>query len=230
MNRRRMMPRDGRRGVKGTGRYGIGGSRYYPRRDRGAPYDYGDYERQDMRRRDYRMDGNGDMGHRGYEPVEFMGYCSGYYGSPEEDYGRNGRVGYGRDYNYDRGGYYDGGRMDYGYYDRGDDYGDYGETLSDEELEHWNKKLLHQLDERERQMFSKESVMQKIKQMNIPMSGFGEKELYTASLAMYTDHKASIGQNLDLAIKLGRDFLVDKDSNVKGAERLAVYYDTFVDD
>lgn len=29
---------DGRRGVKGTGRYGIGGSRYYGRRDRGMPF------------------------------------------------------------------------------------------------------------------------------------------------------------------------------------------------
>ena len=33
--------RDGRRGVKGTGRYGIGGSRYYGRRRR--DYDMGDY-------------------------------------------------------------------------------------------------------------------------------------------------------------------------------------------
>lgn len=58
---------DGRRGVKGTGRYGIGGSRYYPRRDRSMrgyddydedygyrddmPYDDGRY--RDMPRMDY---------------------------------------------------------------------------------------------------------------------------------------------------------------------------------
>jgi hypothetical protein len=117
---------------------------------------------------------------------------------------------------------------DYGY-DYGDDYGDYGETLSDKELEEWNKKLLGQLDEREKQMFSKDAIMQKIKQMGLKMEGFGEKELYTATLAMYTDHKHSIGQNPDLAVKLGYDFLADKDVAVKGAQKLAVYYDCIVE-
>lgn len=187
-------------------------------RDRG---DYGDYDMTDGRYYEGDMrrgrDGHYMGGQRGYEPIEFMGYCSGYYGAPQQDYGRGDyrRGDYGRYY-----------RSDYG--DYGDDYGDYGETLSDEELDRWNKKLMQQLDEREKQMFSKEAIMQKIKQMNIHMEGFGEKELYTATLAMYTDHKSTIGQNVDLAIKLGRDFLTDKDSNVKGAERLAVYYDTFV--
>jgi hypothetical protein len=134
-----------------------------------------------------------------------------------------------------------GSRMDYGYdmrrggrmrdygYDYGDDYGDYGETLSEKELEEWNKKLLGQLDEREKQMFSKEAIMQKAKQMGKPMEGFGEKELYTATLAMYTDHKHSIGQNPDLAVRLGYDFLADKDVAVKGAQKLAVYYDCIVE-
>lgn len=200
--------------------------------------DYGDmnYDMargEDMRSMDYRggdyrsgqMSGDGHYMHgrqSGYEPVEFMGYCQGYYGSPD-----HGDYRAGRDYGYDmRGGY---GRRDYGY-DYGYPYGDFGEVLSEKELESWNKRLMEQLDEREKQMFSKDAIMQKIKQMNIPMDGFGEKELYTATLAMYTDHKASIGQNPDLAIKLGRDFLTDKDSNVKGAERLCVYYDTFVED
>lgn len=187
----------------------------------------GDYEGSDMRGRDYGEDmarGYDRAGQDyGYEPVEFMGYCSGYYGSPEQDYGMNYRR-YG-------GGYDMRGRSrmrDYGY-DYGDDYGDYGETLSDKELEEWNKKLLGQLDEREKQMFSKEAIMQKAKQMGKPMEGFGEKELYTATLAMYTDHKHSIGQNPDLAVKLGYDFLADKDVAVKGAQKLAVYYDCIVE-
>jgi hypothetical protein len=211
---------------------------------------YGDYEGgdmigrdygEDMARNDYGYDGHHGMhGGRagGYEPVEFMGYCSGYYGSPEQDYGMDGR---GMDYRRYRGG----SRVDYGYDmrrgvgrgrdygydygDYGDDYGDYGETLSDKELEEWNKKLLGQLDERERQMFSKDAIMQKAKSMGKPMEGFGEKELYTATLAMYTDHKHSIGQNPDLAVKLGYDFLADKDVAVKGAEKLAVYYDCIVE-
>lgn len=207
---------------------------------------YGDYG-EDMRRGDYAGDMRGDYrggdmgdmarndygydGHHGgmrsgraggYEPVEFMGYCSGYYGYPEQDYGMDGRRydmrgrGRGRDYGYDYGDY-------------GDDYGDYGETLSDKELEEWNRKLLGQLDEREKQMFSKDTIMQKAKQMGKKMEGFGEKELYTAVLMCYTDYKQSIGANPDLAVKLGYDFLNDKDVAVKGAQKLAVYYDCIVE-
>ena len=223
-----------------------GGSQYSMRRYR----DMGDYN-QDMRGSDYGSYDMGDMargydrasqdygdmrndGHHGrqggYEPVEFMGYCSGYYGSPDQDYGYDMRGRGGRDYGYDMRGR--GSRMDYGYgrdYGDYDDYGDYGETLSEQELEHWNKKLLGQLDEREKQMFSKDAIMQKMKSMGKQMEGFGEKELYTATLALYTDFKQSIGQNVDLAIKLGYDFLNDKDVAVKGAEKLAVYYDCIVE-
>ena len=71
--------------------------------------------------------------------------------------------------------------------------------------------------------------MQKIKQMGKPMEGFGEKELYTATIMTYTDYKQSIGANPDLAIKLAYDWLSDKDVAVKGAEKLAVYYDCIVE-
>ena len=192
--------------------------------------DYGDYE----------MDGHYPQGQGGstYYPIQAMGTFEGYYGMPEQsDYGMDGRgINYRRygggsrmDYGYDMRGRGRGRDYGYDYGDYGDDYGDYGETLSDKELEEWNKKLLGQLDEREKQMFSKDAIMQKIKQMNKPMEGFGEKELYTATLAMYTDHKQSIGQNPDLSVKLGYDFLADKDVAVKGAQKLAVYYDCIVE-
>lgn len=213
------------------GRRGQGGGRG---RDRG---DYGDYRGEDMRRGDMRGDYERDMrgddygmdGHHypqgqmgGYQPIEAMGYFSGYYGNPDHGDYRGGR-----DYGYDmRGGYGRRDYGDYGYYD----YGDYGETLSTEELQKWERKLMEQLDEREKQMFKKEAIIPKFKQMGIEMKGFNEEELYVETLAQYTDHKASIGQNPDLAIKLARDFMIDPDSNVKGGERLAVYYDTFVDD
>jgi hypothetical protein len=201
--------------------------RSYPRVHYGdmRGMDYG----EDMRGGDYRGDMRGGDGHyqhgrqSNYEPVEFMGYCQGYAGSPDHGDYRGGR-----DYGYDmRGGY---GRRDYGYDYGYDDYGDYGETLSTEELQKWERKLMEQLDEREKQMFKKEAIIPKFKQMGIEMKGFNEEELYVETLAQYTDHKASIGQNPDLAIKLARDFMIDPDSNVKGGERLAVYYDTFVED
>lgn len=232
--------------------------RRYSRRDRGMDYEgedmrmrdygdmmrrgrYGDYNNYNMSRMD-RMDYAGDMGdYRGYDgnmdghhpeahgstyyPIQAMGTFEGYYGMPEQDYGRvrsfRGEMrGRGRDYGYPM---YDMRGYDYG------DYGDYGETLSEKELEHWNKKLLGQLDEREKQMFNKDAIMQKVKSMNKPMEGFSDKELYTATLMVYTDYKHNIGANPDLAVKLAYDWLADKDVAVKGAEKLAVYYDCIVE-
>lgn len=177
----------------------------------------GNMRSMDYRGGDYRggqMMGDGHYMHGGrqggYEPVEFMGYCTGYYGHPD-DYGR------GRDYGY--------GRRDYGYRD----YGDYGETLTTEEIEHWAHKLMSQLDEHEKQMFHKDTIMQKARSMGKQMEGFGEKELWVATLMVYTDYKHSIGQNVDLAIKLAYDWLSDPDVEVKGAHKLAVYYDCIVE-
>lgn len=254
MTRRRMMMRDGRNPYGSKGGYV---TTRKPRGDRGMDYargdmnytggrggqpmrDYGDMRgdynydmaRQGDMRSDYARQGNYD-GHypqgqgSTYYPIEAMGTFNGYYGMPEQDYAKGGR----RDYGYDmtRGGRY--GRVrDYGDYDDyGYTYGDYGETLSDEELEHFNKKLLNQLDEREKQMLSKDTIMQKARMMNKSMEGFGEKEFYTTVLMVYTDYKNSIGSSPELAIKLAHDWLSDKDVAVKGAEKLAVYHDCIVE-
>jgi hypothetical protein len=178
-----------------------------------ARRDYG----EDMRGDDYRggqMSGDGHYMHgrqSGYEPVEFMGYCQGYAGSPEHDYGR------GRDYGY---------RRDYGY-----DYGyDYGEdALSKEELKEWEHKLMGELDEREKQMFKREIIIPKFKQMGIEMKDFTEDELYVFTLAKYLDHKHSIGQNVDLSIKIAKDNLCDQDIAYQGSMYLMKYFDTFVE-
>jgi hypothetical protein len=194
-----------------------------------------DYRSYDMRGYDMR---GGDRHHMQgmeqgqgstYYPIQAMGTFEGYYGMPnQQDYARSGR----RDYGYDMGNNYNRQYMDYGYsrYDYGFDYGESDERLSEEELEHWCKKLKGQLDDREKQMFSKEVIIPKFKQMGIEMKDFNEEELYVMTLAKYTDHKQSIGQNPDLSIKLARDFMVDKDSKVTGGKRVAIYYDDFVAD
>ena len=238
MDGRRMPPRNARgeftrrgrgRGRRDRGMYDMGydmrsgdyaGDMARGGRGRGRN-DYGDYE----------MDGHhgGMHGGRsgGYEPVEFMGYCTGYAGAKEDYvypmYDMRGR---GRDMGYDMG-YrnYDMRGRDYGY----DDYGDYGETLSEKELDHWCEKLKKHLDEQEKQMFSKEMVSQKSKAMGMQMHGFGEKELYVATLMAYTDYKRTIGKNPDTAIRLAYDWLTDDDVAVKGAEKLAVYHDCIVE-
>jgi hypothetical protein len=230
-----------------------GGRRGRRRGDRGQ--DYGNYDMrhsnmpQDYRGNDYNYDvrGGRDYGNdmaRGrydhnmdghhypqgqgstYYPIQAMGTFEGYYGMPEQDYARGGR-GYG----YDMRGHRDYGMSDYRGRDYGDydDYGDYGETLSEEELEKWAHKLKGQLDEREKQMFSKEAIANKARTMGKQMEGFGEKELEVATLMVYTDYKNTIGQNLDIAVKLAYDWLADKDVAVKGAEKLAVYYDCIVE-
>lgn len=227
------------RGGRGRGRRGDRGMDYgydmgYDMRGqgRGEPRgrsdrgNYGDYNEYDMRRGD--MGDYGDMrmrdghhypehqqmgmGGQTYYPIEAMGRFNGYWGMPQEDYGANYRYGGGM-----------GGRMDYGY-----DYGE-DEKLSHEELEEWNKKLLKELDDRERQMFNKDAIMQRLKQHSSGMEGYGEEELYTATLMVYTDYKNTIGQNPEMAIKLAKDWLNDKDVAIKGAEKLAVYYDCIVE-
>lgn len=86
-----------------------------------------------------------------------------------------------------------------------------------------------ELDEREKQMFKKEVIIPKFKQMGIEMKDFTEDELYVFTLAKYLDHKHSIGQNPDLAIKIAKDNLCDQDIAYQGSMYLMKYFDTFVD-
>lgn len=225
---RRLPPRNSRGEFTRRGR---GRSR---RMDRGMDYGYdmrGGEMRGNRGRRDMgsypEMDGHhypmhgGRMG--GYEPVEFMGYCTGYAGA-KEDYGydmgyKNYNMRGGRDYGYPmREPHYP--PYDYGY----DDYGDYGETLSEKELEHWCEKLKKHLDDQEKQMFHKDMIAQKAKQMGGQMKNFGEKEVEVVTLMLYDDYKKTLGRSPDVYIKLAFDWLNDEDAELKGAEKLATYY------
>lgn len=209
-----------------------GGNDYAERNNR---QDYGFYSQSQypMYNMDFEQSGqsnrnSGYDGHypanegRTYYPIEAMGTFNGYYGMPEQDFARGGR---GRDY-----GYYDmargGRRDDYPYYDMA---GDYGETLTAEELEHWDRILLKEIEEKDKHFFSKENIEQKAKQMGIEMKHFNAQELATATAMVYTDYcmalKPYVGANMDVYIKLAEAFLNDKDASVKGGEKLAVYFD-----
>ena len=223
--------RSGRRGDRGMdyGRY----PQDMARGGRRGDYDYGNYDMRGGRANDRTMDGHHYPQGQGstYYPIQAMGTFEGYYGMPEQDYARGG----GRDYGYDMRGDYRGGRAgrgygyDYGYDYDDDDYGDYGETLSEEELEKWAHKLRGQLDEREKQMFTKDAIVNKAKTMGKQMEGFGEKELEVATLMCYTDYKQTIGPSLDFAVKMAYDWLMDKDASVRGAEKLSIYFDCIVE-
>jgi len=223
----------------------------YDRRDyRGGDYQYDsarydraysgqDYERG---RRDYESMGQSDMARGDYgdmrdmhygerqgnfRPVEAMGYFTGYYGGGE-DYARGGRGRDYGDYNYDMR-----GRVrDYNYdYNYGRDYaGDYGENLTKEELEEWRKKLDREVgDEQSKHFFKKENIEQKARQMGVEMKNYSPEELALASYMLYSDYckslKPYVGQNMDVFVKMGEEFLNDPDSAVKGGEKLALYYE-----
>lgn len=186
------------------------------------------YDNIDMRRRNsrgqymsdraYEDDDYGFHEQRGYRPVEAMGYFTGYYGGGE-DMARGGRRDYGYDYNM-RGG------RDYGY-----DYaGDYGETLSTQELDHWSKKLMKELEDKDKQFFSKENLKKKAQEMGIKFDKFKEEEFIVAVLMMYTDYCKTLGSaNMDIYLRLAKDWLEDDDVAVKGGEKLAVYHDCIVE-
>lgn len=216
----------------------------YDRRDyRGGDYEYDSrrddraYNGQDYARngRDYELGRQSDMARGNYgdmrdmhygeregnfRPVEAMGYFTGYYGGGQ-DMARGGRRDYGYDYNYDMR-----GRYDYGY-----DYaGDYGEKLTKEELEHWRKKLEKEVgDEQSKNFFKKENIEQRAKQLGIEMKNFDAEELAVCAYMLYSDYcrslKPYIGTNMDVFIKMAQEFMQDTDSEVKGGEKLALYFD-----
>lgn len=237
-----LMARDGRRMRRmrdrgmGYGHYGVRGGEHYPMDGNYPNSQYTD-ERSGRGSESSRQSdmgyGYGDMrGGRGkndghypmmqgqgstYYPIEAMGRFNGYWGMPEENYGR-----------YDMRGR--GGRRDYGYY--GEDYGDYGETLTKEELEHWNKKMLKEVDDKYKHYFTKENIAQKARALGVQMEGFNEDELLTSVLMVYTDYcealKPYIGENMDAYVRIGKAFMTDKDSAVKGGKKLALYHDEVV--
>ena len=75
--------------------------------------------------------------------------------------------------------------------------------------------------------------MPKAKQMGAEMKDYSEDELCLVTLMAYTDYcdtiKKYIGNNMDIYVGLAKDWLEDKDSELKGSERLAVYKDCIIE-
>lgn len=217
------MPRDYETGMVNRGDY-AGRDYNYDYREYDMARGNRAYSQQDNARgrRDYERGRQYDMaydytdmnmaGRGNYRPIEAMGYFTGYYGG--EDMGR------GR------------GRRDYRGYDYGYDYtGDYGENLTKEELTHWSKKLMGEMEDKDKQFFAKENIMRKAKEMGIKFDKFNEEEFYVAVLMMYTDYCKTLGSaNMDIYLRLAKDWLEDDDVSVKGGEKLAVYHDNIVEE
>ena len=118
-------------------------------------------------------------------------------------------------------------RRDYTY-----DYvgGDFGENLGKEEISHWTNKLMKEVEDKDKQFFSKENIMRKAQEMGIKFDKFNQEEFYVTALMMYTDYCKTLGTaNMDIYLRLAKDWLEDDDVSVKGGEKLAVYHDCIVE-
>lgn len=107
---------------------------------------------------------------------------------------------------------------------------DYGMTeLTRREVEEWKEKLLHSIDESERDAFKMDRIIKRASELRVDFEKFSEEEFYVTVLMMYTDYKNTLGKgNVDIYIRLAKDFLYDDDASVKYSEKLAKYYDEIV--
>lgn len=144
---RGMTVSDGKRGVKGTGRYGIGGSRYYGRDRASDMYDGAD----------------GEM------------------------------------------------------------------SISEEDMETWKKELKN-ADGTMGEHFDMNEVQMAMQSLGIQPKDYDMKDLCMTANMLYSDYcdtfKNIIPKDKEVKyyVKMAEDFLDDKDSSVKGKEKLATYY------
>ena len=227
------------------------GRRDYAERNMGNDYPeypnrYSDSENERLNQQ--RMGGMAQSGRQydgHYEPIEIMGRFNGYYGGAD-DYARGGRMDYnynddyargrGRDYNY--GNDYARNRdygympyypyyMDYGY---GRDYAQNGEYLSDKDLKMWADKLMKEVEDKDKAFLSRENIRKRADEMGIKFDKYSFEEFYVVVLMKYTDHCKTLGTaNMDIYLKLAKDFFEDPDTNVRYGEKLAAYYDYIVE-
>ena len=226
-----------RRMPDGRNPYGSEGGYVVSRRARGDrrmgrdyandyPNRYSDSENQRLnnQREESYMRGREYDGH--YEPIEIMGRFNGYYGGVE-DYARGMReqdYNYGRDYGYMP---YPPYMMDYGY---GRDYAQGEKYLSDKDLKMWADKLMRDVEEKDKQFLSRENIRKRADEMGIKFDKYSFEEFYVVVLMKYTDHCKTLGTaNMDIYLKLAKDFFEDPDTAVRYGEKLAAYYDYIVE-
>lgn len=171
-----------------------------------------DYARNDMARRDMNYDMRRDMD---YEEIEFKkgrdmnrDYGSRYPFNVSGEFGR-----------------YDGG--DYYGYDRNDyHHSEMSMRLDDRELMELSKKLLSKVEEKDKQFFTQQNIKTKAQNHGISFDYFSFEEFYVTILMVYTDYHKTIGSgNMDIYLKLAKDWLCDDDTAFRYGEKLAAYYD-----
>lgn len=230
---RRSGRQGGNRGRSRDGRH----SRYEEMRDRAY-----DKAMKDMARGGSRGgDRTGDMRgrDRGYDPTEDetydMAYQDGFADGMNEGfhneltpYGSRGMtVSDGRQGVRGTGRYGRGGSMYRGRRDR--DSGEEEMYLDEEDMKEW-KKMLKNADGTMGEHFDKHEVEQAAKSLGIMPQEYTMEDLCMVANMLYSDYcdtfKNIIPKDKEVKYytKMAEDFLDDKDSSVKGSEKLATYY------
>ena len=210
------------------------------RRDRGM-YDMADYRDYDMARGGRGRDRDMARGQDGHYPMEYEMY--GVAGIKPMDYGqgdyarggnrgggRGSRGGRDRDYGMDYQDYGDYG--DYGEYDmargrRDRDYGydmDYAEQDMEKEWKEHLKKWEEELKRYDKFKIPKEQIVQQAKQMKLKFDNYTDDDLYATYLMKISDDEDNVISSPQMAIVMAKSFLEDKDSKLKGSEKLCAYY------
>ena len=103
-------------------------------------------------------------------------------------------------------------------------------AMDEQELKYFEEKLVKQLEPNARSMFDKQQVIQKAKTMGIKFDNYGEEEFYIVVLMMYTDFGKTLGAgSVDVYVRMAKDWLEDKDSNLKYSDKLFEYLEKIVD-
>jgi len=116
-----------------------------------------------------------------------------------------------------------------GRYSQNRDYESGKDYLEDEELMEWKETLMEEIDPQFKGQFEKNRLVQRGKEMGVEYKDFTEDEYVVTVLMMATDYGKTVGMNnIDQMLRMAYDWLNDKDSAIKGSEKLAVYYDEII--
>ena len=104
------------------------------------------------------------------------------------------------------------------------DYGyDYASEDMEKEWEEDLKKWREELKRYDRFNISKEQIIQSAKQMGAEFDKYNEEEFLTTYYMVMSDYP-QITNEPHIYISLAKDWLEDKDSKLKGSEKLCAYY------
>lgn len=90
----------------------------------------------------------------------------------------------------------------------------------EEDLEKWCKEL----KKYDKFNMPKEEILNQAHQMGVRFEDFDEKEFLTTYYMMMSDYKMDMLNSPQAYMIMAKDFLDDKDSDLKGSEKLCAYY------